>query len=139
MAEPQDLKSFTVVYRNFLGEPLFIYPWDGSLAACVTLPTNIARDYLNHADIQAALLSFAKGLHPSIPNPWYKDPRHGYKTMKDVVREYVSAILEDFPTICIDDSILNPKCLATSYRHEWDGRFQPRDYSICLNAGVREG
>ena len=130
--------AFIIFHRDGQGRPDFIYPYDGRLAACITLSINIARAYLRNATIQAALVSFAKDLDRSEPHDaWYNDPVHGCGGPEGAVFAFIDIILAVFPLIGIDDSIRNPSTLAAFTKRPWHHRFDPLDHPIGLNGQVR--
>ncbi len=134
----QNSASFTIVNRTWDGKPDFIYPWEGKLSACVIASINVCRRMLRTPKIRFAFASLAREFNRSQPRAWYQDPRHGYETMEDVVGEFLDVILETFPIVYVDDSIVTPGCLGAHPRREWHIYFQPREQSILLNGSVRE-
>lgn len=130
--------SFTIVHRDRHGEPDFVYPWDGNLAAYVVASINICRGMLRNAKIRSAFVSFTREFNRSNPRAWYQDPQYGYETNEDVVVTFINVILASFPIVYIDDSITSPGILGGHPRRGWDHHFQPRDQSILLNGWVSE-
>ena len=134
----QFTSAFIIFHRDGQGRPVFIYPYDGRLAACVTTSINIARGYLRNATVQAALVSFAKNLGRSgSHNAWYNDPVHGCGGPEGAVFSFIRTILAVFPLTGIDDALRNPGGLAFVVKRQWDGRFDPLDHPIMLNGQVR--
>lgn len=128
---------FTVVHRDQNSRPDFVYPWDGSVATYVVASVNICRGMLRYPKIRAALASLARDFYRSDPRPWYRDPRHGWETMEDVVDVFINLILVSFLIVYVDDSI-TPGCFGCHPRRDWDHLFLPEDLSILLNGSVRE-
>ena len=130
--------AFIIFHRDGQGRPDFIYPYDGRLAACITLSINIARAYLRNATVQAALVSFAKDLDRFGPHDaWYNDPVHGCGGPEGAVFAFIDIILAVFPLTGIDDSIHNPDFLAAITKRPWYHRFDPLEQPISLNGQVR--
>ena len=130
--------TFVIFHRDRQGKPDFIYPYDGRLAACLTISINIARGYLRHATVQAALVSFAKDFDRSgSHNAWYNDPVHGCGGPEGAVFAFIRIILTVFPLIGIDDSLRNQDCLGFVGKRQWKNRFDPLDHPIMLNGLVR--
>ena len=134
----QSPPSFIIFHRNIHGNPDFVYPYDGRLAACVTTSINIARAYIRSATVQAAFESFARDLNRSAPqNAWYNDPVHGCGGPRGAVLTFVEIILAVFPLIGIDDTQRNQGCLGFVAKRPWKDRFDPLDNPIVLNGPVR--
>ena len=132
----QNIFEYTIYHRRADGKSDFLYPWDGKLAICVLSPMNICRGMLRNYKIRAAFLSFLREFHRSQRAPWYQDPCHGFETLEEVVSAFVDAIIKRFPTVIVDEGILNPGHLGSHFKQEWDGLFQPRDQNILINASV---
>ena len=134
----EETSRFTIVHRDSSGHPIFIYPHDRETAECLAKSINYSKGYFCLARVQSALLAFATEHEQSEPNAWYKDPVDGFVTVQDATVHFIDTIFPYFCMVAVDSTIRNLDCLGGQASGKWDGRFDPRNHCILLNASVRE-
>ena len=133
-----DAESFTICHRALEGETNFLYAHNEDTATCVINSINVCRAMLRDPEVRNAFTKIAASYSQSYPTAWFlqeASPEH----KGDINRgtdDFLQKILENFPIVWVDHSLLCQRLYAASVKRPWHGKFNSSSLCIMVNGYV---
>lgn len=129
MASPSFNEDYLIIRVNQHDQPASTIPHYENAATYISVSISICRGMLRTTKAKEAFKEFAETFHSDLPET----------TAEEYTQMFINKILDRFPPIFVDYSMLNPDLIACHFRRKWVGyleAFDTRKQGIAINGPV---